>query len=43
MLHYINMLTYCAGYKHCYMFNAEKIYCIILYRILDNSVILSMN
>ena len=23
LFHYINMLTYCVGYKHCYMFNAE--------------------
>ena len=23
MFHYINMLTYCVGYKHCFMFDAE--------------------
>ena len=31
------------GYKYCYMFNAEKIYNIILCHILDNTIILSMN
>ena len=23
LFYYINFLTYCVGYKHCYMFNAE--------------------
>ena len=23
LFHYINMLTYCVGYKHCFMFDAE--------------------
>ena len=23
LFQYINMLTYCVVYKHCYMFNAE--------------------
>ena len=33
LFHYINMLTYCVVYKHYY---------VILYRILDTTILLSM-
>ena len=32
LFHYINMLTYCVVYKHCY---------VILYHILDTTIILN--
>ena len=43
LIHFNNILTYCVVYKHCYMLMLNKIYCIILYRILDDTMILSMD